>query len=135
MSSIRLPFFWLFFFVEKKITLSARLRVLSSFFLYRSSYVWPSGKRPKENKIRPKVTKSSPILRLHLFFVCFFSWKKNTLSARLRVLDTKISPTLRLHSLFFCWFFFAEKKSSVRSIACYLTVLNCSVPVFTIIKY
>ena len=76
MSSIRLPFFWLFIFVEKKITLSARLRVLSSFFLYRSSYVWPSGKRPKENKIRPKVTKSSPILRLHLFFVCFFSWKK-----------------------------------------------------------
>ena len=135
MSSIRLPFFWLFFFVEKKITLSARLRVLSSFFLYRSSYVWPSGKRPKENKIRPKVTKSSPILRLHLFFVCFFSWKKNTLSARLRVLDTKISPTLCLHSLFFVGFFFAEKKSSVRSIACYLTVLNCSVPVFTIIKY
>ena len=110
MSSIRLPFFWLFFFVEKKITLSARLRVLSSFFLYRSSYVWPSGKRPKENKIRPKVTKSSPILRLHLFFVCFFSWKKNTLSARLRVLDTKISPTLCLHSLFFVGFFFRGKK-------------------------
>ena len=135
MSSIRLPFFWLFFFVEKKITLSARLRVLSSFFLYRSSYVWPSGKRPKENKIRPKVTKSSPILRLHLFFVCFFSWKKNTLSARLRVLDTKISPTLRLHSLFFVGFFSRKKNPLVRSIACYLTVLNCSVPVFTIIKY
>ena len=135
MSSIRLPFFWLFFSWKKKL-----LCPLDCVFYHRSFYIvlvmfGQVARGQKKTKFGQKLQKVHQYSVCIFFLFVFFVEKKNTLSARLRVLDTKISPTLRLHSLFFVVFFFAEKKSSVRSIVCYLTVLNCSVPVFTIIKY
>jgi len=108
-SSIRLPFFWLFFFVEKKL-----LCPLDCVFYHRSFYIvlvmfGQVARGQKKTKFGQKLQKVHQYSVCIFFFVCFFSWKKNTLSARLRVLDTKISPTLRLHSLFFVGFFCGKK--------------------------
>jgi len=109
-SSIRLPFFWLFFFVEKKL-----LCPLDCVFYHHSFYIvlvmfGQVARGQKKTKFGQKLQK------VHQYSVCifclfvFFCGKK-TLSVRsIACSRYKNFANTPFAFSFFCWFFFRGKK-------------------------